>query len=104
MPEVSVACMCPCGVHSTKPVSHSRPITRFRTGCHGLQVDAGRWADGVSLDRTDRLCLMRKSFHCVEDEQHFVFDCLGPAYKPYQVTALGPPAALLYYCRLHDCV
>ena len=81
MPKVSVACMCPCGVHSTKPVSHSRLITRFRTGCHGLQVDAGRWADSVPLDRTDRLCRMRKSFHCVEDQQHFVFDCLGPAYS-----------------------
>ena len=38
----------------------------------------GRWADGVHLDRTDRLCLVCKSLDCVEDEQHFVFDC--PAY------------------------
>ena len=50
----------------------------FRTGWHGLRVDTGRWADGVHLDRTDRLCLVCKSLDCVEDEQHFVFDC--PAY------------------------
>ncbi len=29
--------------------------------------------------RTDRLCLVCKSLDCVEDEQHFVFDC--PAYS-----------------------
>ena len=34
--------------------------------------------DGVHLDRTDRLCVVCKSLDCVEDEQHFVFDC--PAY------------------------
>ncbi len=56
-----------------------RLISRFRTGCHGLRVDTGRWADGVHLDRTDRLCLVCKSLDCVEDEQHFVFDC--PAYS-----------------------
>ncbi len=50
-------------------------ISSFRTGCHGLRVDTGRWADGVHLDRTDRLCLVCKSLDCVEDEQHFVFDC-----------------------------
>jgi len=33
----------------------------------------------VHLDRTDRLCLVCKSLDCVEDEQHFVFDC--PAYS-----------------------
>ncbi len=35
----------------------------------------GRWADGVHLNRTDRLCLVCKSLDCVEDEQHFLFDC-----------------------------
>ena len=50
-----------------------RVISRFRTGCHGLRVDTGRWADGVHLDRTDRLCLVCKSLDYVEDEQHFVF-------------------------------
>jgi hypothetical protein len=38
-----------------KCVSNKRLISRFRTGCHGLGVDTGRWADGVHLDRTDRL-------------------------------------------------
>ncbi len=62
-----------------KCASNRRLISRFRTGCHGLRVDTGRWADGVHLDRTDRLCLVCKSLDCVEDEQHFVFDC--PAYS-----------------------
>ncbi len=35
-----------------KCVSNRRLISRFRTGCHGLRVDTGRWADGVHLDRT----------------------------------------------------
>jgi len=29
---------------------------------------------------------------------------LLPSVQPYQVTAFGPPAALLYYCRLYDFV
>ena len=62
-----------------KCASNRRLISRFRTGCHGLQVDTGRWADGVHLDRTDRLCLVCQSLDYVEDEQHFVFDC--PAYS-----------------------
>jgi len=62
-----------------KCASNRRLISRFRAGCHGLRADTGRWADGVHLDRTDRLCLVCKSLDCVEDEQHFVFDC--PAYS-----------------------
>ncbi len=62
-----------------KCASNIRLISRFRTECHGLRVDTGRWADGVHLDRTDRLCLVCKSLDYVEDEQHFVFDC--PAYS-----------------------
>jgi len=88
-------------------VSKRRLISAFRTGCHGLLVDTGRWADGVHLKRTDRLCLVCKSLDRVEDAQPFVFDC--PAYMymlyiciwPCQVTAFGPLAALLYYCRLN---
>ncbi len=34
----------------------SKLISRFRTGCHGLRVDSGRWADGLYPDRTDWLC------------------------------------------------
>ncbi len=62
-----------------KCVSNRRLISRFRTGCHGLRVDTGRWADSVHLDRTDRLCLVCKSLDFVEDEQQTVFDC--PAYS-----------------------
>ena len=56
-----------------------RLISRFRTGCHGLQEDTGCWGDGVLLDRTDRLCLVCKSLDCVEDQQHFLLYC--PAYS-----------------------
>ena len=52
-----------------KRVSNRRLISRFRTGCHGLRVDTGRWADGVHLDRTDRLCLVCKLLDCVEVAQ-----------------------------------
>ena len=44
-----------------KCASNRRLISRFRTGCHGLRVDTGRWADSVHLDRTDRLCLVHAS-------------------------------------------
>ena len=56
--------------------SNRRLVSRFRTGCHGLQVDTDRWANNVS---TGRDCLVCKSLGCVEDEQHFTFDC--PAYS-----------------------
>ena len=49
-------------------------------------------ADGVHLDRTDRLCLVCKSLDCVEDEQHFVFDC--PAYMYSHIRHLD----LLQHC------
>ncbi|DBB05465.1 TPA: hypothetical protein ACH3X1_012425 [Trebouxia sp. C0004] len=35
-----------------KCASNKRLISRFRTGCHDLRIDTGRWADGVHLDRT----------------------------------------------------
>ena len=54
-----------------KCVSNRRLVSRFRTGCHGLQVDTVRWANNVS---TGRGCLVCKSLGCVEDEQHFIFD------------------------------
>ena len=56
-----------------KCASNRKLMSRFRTGCHSLRVDTGRWADGVHLDRTDRLCLVCKSLICVEDEQHLCF-------------------------------
>ncbi len=52
---------------------------------------------GVHLDRTDRLCLMCKSLHCVEDEQHFVFDC--PAYSRTKSRHLD---LLQHYCNIAD--
>ena len=75
-----------------KCLSNRRLISRFRSGCHGLRVDTGRWADGVHLDRADRLCLVCKSLDCVEDEQHFVFDC--PAYSHIRPQHAG----LLQHC------
>ena len=76
-----------------KCVSSRRLVSSFRTRCHGLRVDTGRWADGVHLDRTDRLCLVCKSLDCVEDEQHFVFDC--PAYIHIRSQRLD---ILQHYC------
>ena len=60
-----------------KCASNRRLISTYRNGCHGLRLDTGRWADSSHLDRTDRLCLLGRSLDCVEDEQHFVFDCPG---------------------------
>ena len=45
------------------------------------------------LDRTGRLCPVCKSLDCVEDEQHFVFDC--PAYSHIRSQHLG----ILQHCR-----
>ena len=63
--------------------SNRRLLSRFRSGCHGLRVDTGRWEGNVHLDRGDRLCLVCNSSQAVEDEQHFLFDC--PAYAPVRV-------------------
>ena len=62
-----------------KCFSDRRLLNRFRSGCHGVRVDTGRWENNVHLDRTDRLCLVCSSAHNVEDEHHFWFDC--PAYS-----------------------
>lgn len=51
-----------------------RLISRFRCGCHGLHVDAGRF---TQIPREDRVCEVCNSL-CVEDEHRFLFDC--PAY------------------------
>ena len=59
--------------------SNRRLMSRFRSGCHGLRVDTGRWEDSVHLNRKDRLCLVCRSSQQVEDEHHFLFDC--PAYS-----------------------
>ena len=62
-----------------KCFSNRRLLSRFRSGCHGLRVDTGRWENNVHLDRKDRLCLVCSSAQDVEDEHHFLFDC--PAYS-----------------------
>ena len=62
-----------------KCFSNRRLLSRFRSGCHGLRVDTGRWEDNVHLDRKDRLCLVCVSAQHVEDEHHFLFDC--PVYS-----------------------
>jgi len=85
-----------------KCASNRRLISRVRTGCHGLRVDTGRWAEGVHLDRTDRLPVSQ-----AVSRVRVVGLCGGRAafcasVQPYQVTAFGPPAALLYYCRVYD--
>ena len=59
-----------------KCFSNRRLLSRFRSGCHGLRVDTGRWENNVHLDR---LCLVCSSAQDVEDEHLFWFDC--PAYS-----------------------
>ena len=78
-----------------KCASNRRLISRFETGCHGLRVDTGRWADGVHLDRTDRLCLVCKSLDCVEEEQHFVFDCQRTAISDHSIWTSSSTVVLL---------
>ena len=56
-----------------KCFSNRRLLSRFRTGCHGLRVDTGRWENNVHLDRKDRLCLVCSSAQQVEDEHHFLY-------------------------------
>ena len=70
-------------------VSNRRLISRFRTDCHGLQVDTDRWVEGVDVERS---CLVCNSPGCVEDEQHFIFGC--PAYDHIRVKHVK----LLHYC------
>ena len=62
-----------------KRFSNRKLLSRFRSGCHGLRVDTGRWEDNTHLDRKDRLCVMSRSAQQVEDEHHFLFDC--PMYS-----------------------
>ncbi len=67
--------------------SNRRLIDKFRSGCHGLRVDTGRWAGGVHIDRKDRLCLVCKSLQELEDKQHFLFEC--PAYSHIRAKHAG---------------
>ena len=47
-----------------------RQFLRFRAGCHGLPIDAGRMS---SVPRQERLCALCAGG--VGDEQHLVFEC-----------------------------
>ena len=38
-----------------KVFPNRRPLSRFRSGCHGLHVDIGRWENSVQFDRKTRL-------------------------------------------------
>ena len=60
-------------------LSNRRLISRFRSGCHGLHVDTGRFAkNGHRVEKEDRVCHVCHST-AIEDEQHFLLDC--PAYS-----------------------
>ena len=58
-------------------------MSRFRSGCHGMQIDTGQQEDHGHVDRKDRLCLVYRSTQDVEDEQHFLFNC--PVYNSLRV-------------------
>jgi hypothetical protein len=46
-------------------------LLRFRTGCHRLAVETGRWNGVPRANRTCTLCSLGK----VQDERHITFDC-----------------------------
>jgi hypothetical protein len=52
-------------------------LARFRTSCHNLQIEKGRWVK-PRVERSNRLCTCC-SLNVVEDETHFMFDC--PIYQ-----------------------
>ncbi len=67
-----------------------------------MRVDTGHWADIVCLDRTDRLGLVCKSLDCVQDEQHFGFDC--PAYshiRSHHMMHLDLLQHCCFLCRIY---
>ena len=65
-------------------LSNRRLISRFRSGCHGLHVDTGRFTKGgQKVEREQRVCQVCLST-AVEDEQHFLFDC--PAYAHLRIS------------------
>ena len=49
-----------------------RHFLRFRTGCHGLPVDQGRW--GNRVPRLQRFCQLCNN-QAIGDERHIVFEC-----------------------------
>ena len=61
---------------AVKCVFNRRLVSRFRTGCDGLQVDTYWWAKDVDMSRG---CFICKWLGFVKDEQRFVFNC--PVYS-----------------------
>ncbi len=92
---------------TVKCLSNRRLLSRFRSGCHGLRVDTGRWADNAHIDRADRLCLVCKSLDYVQDEQHFAFDC--PAYNHIRAKHVNlfqhsyTVASFMFMCEPNAC-
>ena len=71
-----------CRFAATRPRRHclGLPVSattlslflRFRTGCHGLPVDQGRW--GTRVPRSERFCHLC-NIQAIGDERHIVFEC-----------------------------
>ena len=79
-----------------------RLVSRFRRGCHGLQIDVDRRVEGVDMDISYLDC---NSLGYVEDEQHLIFDC--PAYNHIRVKHVNlsscTAADFLSLCELNAC-
>ena len=86
-----------CYLSEVKCYSNRRLMSRFRSGCHGLRVDTGRWDNNVHLDRKDRLCQVCGSAQQVEDEHHFLFDC--PVYTSIRA---GHASLFQHACSVSD--
>ena len=59
-----------------KKANSMRLIARFRCGCHGLQVNLGKWVKGIFVDHSEWYCPVCK-VDVAEDENHFL--CQSPA-------------------------
>ena len=56
-------------------------ISKFRTSCHDLEIERGRYSGVKAEDRKCKIC----SANAVEDELHFVLKCdiLSDIRSPY---------------------
>ena len=83
-------------------------LMRFRSGCHDLLVEQGRWHN---VPRPDRLCTLCRT--AVQDEHHITFDCAALSdlrrkfaclfrhstmRSFYNYNMIGPLAAFLREC------
>ena len=60
-----------------KKIENRRALTKLRTSCHSLLIEAGRWKN---IDRPARLCTNCNQ-NTIEDEMHFLFDCNMYTYE-----------------------